>query len=87
MLDVLIANGVVIDGPLRPLLDREPAPAQDGSGSAGDREADPTRRPVPGARSGVTGEAGGGAGPSRTPAAPAEVALIVPSMRQRRGKQ
>jgi hypothetical protein len=31
-------------------LDREPAPAQDASGSASDREADPTRRAGPGAR-------------------------------------
>src|SRR5437867_2370213 len=34
--------------------------------------------PIPGARSRVTGEAGGGAGPGRTPAGPAEVAGIVP---------
>jgi hypothetical protein len=63
--------------PLRPSLDREPAPAQDDSRSASDPEADPTRRAGPGARSGVTGEAEEGAGPGRTPAAPAEVALIV----------
>jgi hypothetical protein len=35
--------------PFRRLLDREPAPAQDGSGSVGDHKADPTRRVIPGA--------------------------------------
>src|SRR5262245_20966765 len=61
--------------------DRHPAPAQDGSGSAGHCQADATRRAVPGARSGVTGEAGGGAGPGWTPAAERrwpEVTLIAP---------
>ena len=59
---------------LRPSLDREPAPTQDGAGSASDPEAHPARRAGPGARSGVTGATEAAAGPGRTPAAPAEVA-------------
>ena len=61
--------------PLCALLDREPAPAQDGSGLAGDHAADARLRPLepalPGPAPGFARETGLG----RTPAAPAEVAL------------
>jgi len=60
--------------PLRPSLDRKPAPAQDGSASASDREADPTRQARPGARSGVTGGTGEGAGRAGRVPPPPEVA-------------
>jgi hypothetical protein len=64
--------------PLCALLDRQPAPAQDGSGLAGDHAADARLRPlepaVPGPAPGFARETG----LDRTPAAPAEVALIVP---------
>src|SRR5262249_48131358 len=51
-----------------------PAPAQDGSASASDREADPTRRARPGARSGVTGGTVEGAGRAGRVPPPPEVA-------------
>jgi hypothetical protein len=66
------------------VTDRGPAPAQDGSGSAGDREGRPHEAGRPGCQVRRHGEAGGGAGPGRTPPASAEVALIVP-LRRRHG--
>ena len=68
--------------PLRPLLDRDPAPAQDRSGSAGDREADARPRPPGAARLGGGGRLQGGAGPDLARAAPAEMGLIVPRRRR-----
>jgi hypothetical protein len=68
--------------PLRPLLDREPAAAQDNSGSAGDRGTDARLRSlewaVPGPAPGFAGGRRREAGPGRPRAAPAEVALMVP---------
>jgi hypothetical protein len=79
MIDMTVGD---VDSPLKPFADREPAPAQDGSGSAGDRHTNPSR---------VPGQARLGAKPPLAGCPPSQrrwpEALIVPMRHARVGEQ
>jgi len=65
--------------PLHPRLDREPAAAPDHWGPAGALDAEPSPSPPRTRRCRPAAGAHGGSRTAPTPAAPAEVALVVPA--------